>query len=63
MRKVVLKIANENDLTSLKKSLDDNNVKYHCWREQPENIESCLATYPANHDEISQFFKHLKLFR
>ena len=63
MRKVVLKIANDNDLTSLRKTLDENGVQYHCWVEQPENIQSCLATFPSNQDEISKYFKHLKLYK
>ena len=63
MRKVVLKIPNDNDLTSLRKTLDENGVRYHCWIEQPEAIASCLATYPANQDEISKYFKHLKLYK
>ena len=63
MRKVVLEIAGDNDLTSLRKSLDENGVRYHCWVEQPENIQSCLATLPANQNEISKYFKHLKLYK
>lgn len=63
MRKVVLKIPNESDLTDLKKNLDDNGVKYHLWLEHPENTPSCLATYPSNMNDISKYFKHLKLYR
>lgn len=63
LNQVVLKIANETDLINLKKNLDENNVKYHCWIEQPENQISSLATYPTNQDDVSKYFKHLKLYK
>lgn len=63
MHKIVLGIENLVDLDDLNKTLNENNVKFKLWIEQPENIPTCLATKPYPKTEIERFFKKFKLFK
>ena len=63
MRKVVLKAENEADLLSLRDELISANVPHHLWQEQPENVPSCLVSYPRDKHAICHLFKKFKLFK
>ncbi|GHP08420.1 hypothetical protein PPROV_000715900 [Pycnococcus provasolii] len=48
MRKVVLEVKDENALVSLAQKLKDKlGLESVLWREQPENVVTCLATRPT----------------
>jgi peptidyl-tRNA hydrolase len=63
MRKVVLKVESEKELLDFEKTLVENKVVYKLWKEQPENINTCIAIKPYWKSHISPFVKMLKLFK
>ncbi|XP_054157085.1 putative peptidyl-tRNA hydrolase PTRHD1 [Oppia nitens] len=63
MTKVVLKADSELELRQCCQKLDENNVKYYLWTEQPENIVTCLATIPKPRAVLKPLLSHLKLFK
>ncbi|XP_012263840.1 putative peptidyl-tRNA hydrolase PTRHD1 [Athalia rosae] len=63
MHKVVLEAPDEASLTDLKATLDQNEIKYKLWIEQPENIPTCVVVKPYPKQEIQMFFKKFKLFK
>jgi hypothetical protein len=63
MTKVVLKAENESQLLEVCDCLTTNNIKYVLWKEQPENMITCLATTPRDRNLMKPLLKHLKLFK
>jgi len=63
MHKCVLGIDNEESLIDLHTKLDTAGIIHKMWIEMPENVAVCIALKPYNKDDVSDFFKHLKLFR
>ncbi|KAJ8910079.1 hypothetical protein NQ315_012856 [Exocentrus adspersus] len=63
MHKVVLEATDEKILITLKNRLEENNIKYKLWIEQPENISTCLVTKPYPKEEVQKYFKKFKLFK
>ena len=61
MTKVVLEVKGETQLESLSEKLRTNDVEHHCWREQPEDYLTCLATRPYKRSEIKGYFKKANL--
>nr|ADD24398.1 protein C2orf79 homolog [Lepeophtheirus salmonis] len=61
MRKVVLKIKDEETLSALSKKLNDNEIKHKLWTEQPENYPTCIALKPYEKSRVHPFLKHLRL--
>jgi peptidyl-tRNA hydrolase len=63
MRKVVLKAEDADQLTRLQAELTTQNVPHHLWIEQPENVPTCLVTYPRDKNTIAHLFKRFRLFK
>lgn len=63
MRKVVLEVKDEAQLLEYKDKLNSNNIDFHLWIEQPENIPSCLALRPYEKEELGKLLRGLKLFK
>ena len=57
MRKVTWKAKNEAWLEKIAERLDDANVEYKIWIEQPENIKVGLATRPVLREETETVWK------
>jgi peptidyl-tRNA hydrolase len=63
MHKIVVAVPNEQELKLLADALNNNNIKYKLWIEQPENFPTCLAIKPYNKNLVASFFKAFKLFK
>lgn len=63
MHKIVLGVANEEDLQKMHHKLTENGVDHKLWIEQPENFPTCLALRPYPKDQVQKYFKKLKLFK
>ncbi|KAG0084182.1 peptidyl-tRNA hydrolase domain-containing protein 1 [Podila epicladia] len=64
MHKVVLEVKNVAHLEALAASLSGLNVPHVTWREQPEDILTCLSTSPIRRNqEVKDAFKKCSLFR
>lgn len=63
MHKIVLSVNNDQELLIIAHRLDENNIIYKLWIEQPESIPSCLAIKPYQRKIIAPLMKDLKLFR
>jgi hypothetical protein len=63
MHTVTLQAKDVDELRATSETLKANNIKHHLWLEQPDNIETCLATKPYPRGVIKQHLAGLKLFR
>ncbi len=63
MHKVVLEAKDEKSLRDLAAELDEADVKYKLWIEQPEDFATCLAAKPEDKTKIQKHFKRFKLFK
>ena len=63
MHKVVLEIESESSLKELSVKLDENQIEYKLWIEQPENIPTSLACRPYPQNIVKPVFSGLKLFK
>ena len=61
MRKVVLEIKNESQLTALSEKLKGDGIEHALWREQPEDVVTCLATRPYRRSVVGGYFKKCNL--
>jgi hypothetical protein len=61
MRKVVLEVKGEAQLTTLSGRLTEAGVDHKLWMEQPENYPTCLSTRPYRKSEIAHLFKKCNL--
>ena len=61
MRKVVLEIKNESQLTALSERLKGDGIEHALWREQPEDVVTCLATRPYRRSAVGGYFKKCNL--
>jgi peptidyl-tRNA hydrolase len=57
MHKAVLEVKNVAALTGLSDRLTEAGVAHRVWREQPEDVMTCLATKPARKSALSPHFK------
>ncbi|KAF5912995.1 hypothetical protein HPG69_008946, partial [Diceros bicornis minor] len=55
MRKVVLEAPDETTLKLLAETLQQKNIDYMLWLEQPENIATCIALRPYPKEEVNKF--------
>lgn len=60
---VVLGVDNETKLRQLSEKLKEGAVDHKLWVEQPENTPTCLVTKPYVKQDISRYFKKLKLLK
>ncbi|KAG9325352.1 hypothetical protein KVV02_004127 [Mortierella alpina] len=64
MHKVVLEVKNLPQLETLAASLSALDVPHVTWREQPEDILTCISTSPIRRNqEVKDAFKKCSLFR
>ena len=63
MHTIVLECPNEKQLLSLKDSLEQAQLKYKLWIEQPENIPTAIALKPYYRSIVAKFVKKFKLFK
>ncbi|KAG0230946.1 peptidyl-tRNA hydrolase domain-containing protein 1 [Actinomortierella wolfii] len=64
MHKVVLEIKNLPQLEALSADLTRLDVPHVTWREQPEDILTCISTAPIRRSqEVKDAFKKCSLFR
>ncbi|RKO82910.1 peptidyl-tRNA hydrolase II domain-containing protein [Blyttiomyces helicus] len=63
MHKVTYEVKNENALKTIAESLSGSGLVHHVWIEQPENIQTCLATLPYKKSQVSEHFKKCSLYR
>lgn len=64
MHTIVLKIE-ETDIPEILKILNEFEIKFVSWIEQPENIVTSIATVPLNLDlneNVKKFFYQYKLY-
>lgn len=63
MHKIVLECPSEKQLLSVRDSLEENQIRYKMWVEQPENVPTALAIKPYPRSLVAKFVKKLKLFK
>ncbi|KAG0309292.1 peptidyl-tRNA hydrolase domain-containing protein 1 [Dissophora globulifera] len=64
MHKVVLEIKNLPQLEALSEKLTQLDVPHVTWREQPEDILTCISTSPIRRSaEVREAFKKCSLYR
>ena len=56
-------VESEAQLTKLAEALRDQKLDHVCWREQPENILTALATKPYTKTAVGDVFKRCRLFK
>lgn len=61
MHKAVLEVKGLTQLENLAAKLDAASVRHYLWREQPENVATALATWPARKSTLQPHFKKLQL--
>lgn len=63
MHTVVLEAKNESSLLKLADKLTEAEVPFVLWKEQPEMINTALATQPSKRSEIKKYFSKFRLFK
>lgn len=63
MRKVILRADRLEDLRQAETKLQETNIAFHLWIEQPENIPTCLACSPQPKRLVQAIFRNLKLLK
>eukprot|EP01026_Neomeris_dumetosa_P056648 TRINITY_DN51881_c0_g1_i4.p4 TRINITY_DN51881_c0_g1~~TRINITY_DN51881_c0_g1_i4.p4 ORF type:complete len:104 (+),score=14.28 TRINITY_DN51881_c0_g1_i4:194-505(+) len=61
MRKVVLELKNEDQMTKLSTKLSENSILHKVWIEEPEHIPTALAIKPYPKSIIGPLVKNYKL--
>lgn len=56
-------IESEAALAALAEALRVQQLDHVCWREQPENVLTALATKPYTKSAVGDAFRRLKLFK
>ncbi|XP_050536247.1 putative peptidyl-tRNA hydrolase PTRHD1 [Daktulosphaira vitifoliae] len=62
MHKVVLEVPDEPALLSVVEALNQDEVPHVVWKEQPENIATCVAIKPSVKGAVSKYVKKFKLY-
>jgi len=63
MHKVVLGTESAASLAALAARLTERGVPHAVWTEQPENVQTALATAPAAKDALAPHFAGMRLLR
>eukprot|EP00397_Hematodinium_sp_SG-2012_P054267 GEMP01065303.1.p2 GENE.GEMP01065303.1~~GEMP01065303.1.p2 ORF type:complete len:103 (+),score=19.31 GEMP01065303.1:369-677(+) len=63
MTKFVLAGDSEEQLVQISEKLKEANIGHWLWQEQPENVPSALASFPAPKEQLQPFFKKFKLLK
>ncbi|KAI4291349.1 hypothetical protein PAPHI01_0623 [Pancytospora philotis] len=64
MHKIILRIAGQ-DIDALSEALNRAAVDFIAWREQPEDVVTCVSTRPVDldkHEGLEQYFRRHKLY-
>ena len=61
MRKVVLEVKSDTQLIKLYEKLIGDKIDVYLWREQPEDIVTCLALRPYVKEDVAKYFKKCNL--
>jgi peptidyl-tRNA hydrolase len=62
MKKVILRIKEE-DIEEIMERLNLHALDYTAWREQPENIVTCISLRPYKRDDLREVREFLGRFR
>ncbi|KAI9298021.1 hypothetical protein K502DRAFT_322982 [Neoconidiobolus thromboides FSU 785] len=63
MHKVVLQIKDESGLKKIEQNLQQLNLPYYTWLEQPENLFTCIATAPILKSQLGDALKKCSLYK
>ena len=63
MHKVILEVPSEESLRSLASTLNEAQIDFHLWEEQPEAIATALALKPYEKETVRPLLKKYKLFK
>ncbi|KAJ1983592.1 peptidyl-tRNA hydrolase domain-containing protein 1 [Dimargaris verticillata] len=63
MHKVVLETKNQASLLKVAEGLTQSQISHYLWVEQPENLETCLATIPVPRSSVRDILKKCQLWR
>jgi hypothetical protein len=56
-------VVNEEQLMEIKNALDQSQIQYYLWIENPECIPTCIALIPYQKYEVSQYVGKYELFK
>jgi hypothetical protein len=59
----LFQIPDESELMKLKDALDQSQIQYHLWIEEPEHLPTCIALIPYPKHEVTLCVEHYKLFK
>ncbi|RKP13319.1 peptidyl-tRNA hydrolase II domain-containing protein [Piptocephalis cylindrospora] len=63
MTKVTLEVKSLTDLNYTAKALEDLHIPVYQWREQPEDLVTCLATSPILRSAAGKALKRVRLWK
>lgn len=63
MHTVVLEAKNEDAILKLAQKLNENDIKFATWKEQPENFVTALAAKPYPRSIVKKLFQKFRLFK
>ncbi|XP_025406115.1 putative peptidyl-tRNA hydrolase PTRHD1 [Sipha flava] len=62
MHKVVLEVPDESTLLSVAEAMTSDGVHHVVWKEQPEDVATCLALKPCAKGAVSKYVRKFKLY-
>ncbi|XP_025205055.1 putative peptidyl-tRNA hydrolase PTRHD1 [Melanaphis sacchari] len=62
MHKVILEVPDETSLLSTAAALATDGVQHVVWKEQPEDVATCLALKPCAKSAVSKYVRKFKLY-
>ncbi|VVC31451.1 Peptidyl-tRNA hydrolase, PTH2,Peptidyl-tRNA hydrolase II domain [Cinara cedri] len=62
MHKVVLEVPDEPALLKVAEALSADGVHHVVWKEQPEDVATCVALKPCVKGEVSKYVRKFKLY-
>ncbi|XP_050430639.1 putative peptidyl-tRNA hydrolase PTRHD1 [Adelges cooleyi] len=62
MHKVVLEVPDEPALLSVAEALRKDGVHHVVWKEQPEDVATCVAIKPSAKAAVSKYVRKFKLY-
>ena len=60
--KNVLQVPDETALLSTAAALETDGVQHVVWKEQPENVATCVALKPCAKGTVSKYVRKFKLY-
>ncbi|KAL5236385.1 hypothetical protein ACI65C_003795 [Semiaphis heraclei] len=62
MHKVILEVPDEPALLSTAAALSADGVQHVVWKEQPEDVATCVALKPCAKGTVSKYVRKFKLY-